>query len=461
MLKASLCACIAFIAIAGVTSARAGSPGQPFTNVQPSLALTEVTPTGAGGVFPSFTSGGALGNTDGFIYDFAGNFVPSGSVSANGQLLPIIGNSAVFSLMGTTYGGKGITNFGVPNLIGQATIGAGAGAGLPPQTLGVATGSPTVALTVPQLPPPAGSGQSFSNLQPSLPLIPLIAVNGSFPSMGTTNGSAFVGQIAYYAGSLGPSNEFLPNGWAVADGSIMTFAANPALGSVIGDQFGGNGSTTYALPNLLGRVAVGASATNPVGTLFGQAATILTTAQLPPGGAAVTNDQPSLAVNYIIATQGIFPSEGGASGGFSQTIATLGEVVAFAGNFAPAGWAFADGQTLSDISNEALFNVIGTMYGSAGPGTFDLPDLDGRTVIGADGSSILPGFEEGVDQNFLTAADIPTVSSSTVPEPASTGATGPWAGWFAGRSPARTRPIDYAELTEYQSRNIVAAELIG
>ena len=438
MLKASLCASIAFIAIAGVTAAQADPLGQPFTNIQPSLALTEVTPTGAGGVFPSFTSGGALGNTDGFIYDFAGNYAPSGSVYANGQLLPIAGNSALLSLMGTTYGGNGTTNFGVPNLIGQATIGAGAGAGLPAQTLGVATGSPNVTLTVPQLPPPAGTGQPFSNLQPSLPLIPLIAVHGSFPSMGTTNGPAFVGQIAYYAGSLGPSNEFLPNGWAVADGSTMTFAANPALGSVIGDQFGGNGSTTYALPNLLGRVAVGASATHPIGTLFGQAATILTTAQLPPGGAAVTNDQPSLAVNYIIATQGIFPSQGGASGGFSQTTATLGEIVAFAGNYAPAGWAFADGQTLLDTSNEALFNVIGTMYGSAGPGTFDLPDLDGRTIIGADGSSIQAGFEEGVDENFLTAANIPTTSSPAVPEPASAALLGlGLAGLLAARQRGR------------------------
>lgn len=418
MLKASLLACTAIVVLAGLTAAKAGSPGQPFTNVQPSLAVTEVTPTGAGGVFPNFNSGGALGNTDGFVYDFAGNYAPSGSVYANGQLLPIAGNSAVFSLMGTTYGGNGTSNFGVPNLTGQATIGAGAGAGSPVQTLGVATGSSSVALTIPQLPAPAGSGQSFSNLQPSMPLIPLIAVSGSFPSKGTTNGPTFVGQIAYYAGSLGPSNQFLPNGWAVANGSIMTFAQNPALGSVIGDQFGGNGSTTFALPNLLGRVAVGATTANPVGTQFGQAATILTTAQLPPGGAPVTNDQPSLAVNYIIATQGIFPSQGGVSGGFSQTTATLGEIVAFAGNYAPAGWAFANGQTLSDTLNEALFNVIGTMYGSGGPGTFDLPDLDGRTMIGADGSTILPGFEEGVDQNILTAANIPTTSSS-VPEPAS------------------------------------------
>jgi microcystin-dependent protein len=237
--------------------------------------------------------------------------------------------------------------------------------------------------------------------------------------MGSTNGSAFVGQIAYYAGSLGNANQFLPNGWAVADGSTLTFAGNPALGSVLGDQFGGNGSTTYALPNLLGRVAVGATTANPVGTQFGQAATSLTTANLPPGGTPVTNDQPSLAVNYIIATQGIFPSQGGVSGGFGQTTATLGEVVMFGGDYAPAGWAFANGQTLLDTSNEALFNVIGTTYGSGGPGTFDLPNLDGLTTIGADGSSIPPGFTEGVDQNVLTADNIPTTTSSDLPEPAS------------------------------------------
>src|ERR1700733_7120791 len=74
LLKASLRACTAIIAMAGLTAASAQTPGQPFTNIQPSLALTEVTPTGAGGNFPSFTSGGALGDTDGFIYNFAGDY---------------------------------------------------------------------------------------------------------------------------------------------------------------------------------------------------------------------------------------------------------------------------------------------------------------------------------------------------------------------------------------------------
>src|ERR1700678_3604807 len=93
----------AITVLAGVSTAQADSPGQPFTNIQPSLALTQVTPTGSGGVFPSFTSGGALREAGVFIYNFAGNYAPSGPVYANGQLLPITGNSAVFSLVGTTY----------------------------------------------------------------------------------------------------------------------------------------------------------------------------------------------------------------------------------------------------------------------------------------------------------------------------------------------------------------------
>jgi microcystin-dependent protein len=423
--KTPVFACASIMVLAGVPTARADTPGQPFTNIQPSIALTEVMTTGAGGVFPSFTSGGALGDTDGFVYDFAGNYAPSGSIYTNGQLLPIAGDSAVFSLVGTTYGGNGTTNFAVPNLIGQAIIGAGAGAGLPVQTLGVPTGSATTSLTVANLPPPTGSGLAFSNIQPSLPLVPLIATSGSFPSASSANGSAFIGQIANYAGSLGSSGQFTPNGWAVANGALLPIAGNTALFSVLGTTYGGDGVTDFALPNLLGRIAVGADAANPPGTFAGQAATTLTTAQLPPGGAPVPNGQPSMAVNFLISTQGIFPSQGGVSGGFSQTLGTVGQIIEYAGplgnadQYLPAGYLPADGSLLPITDYEALYNVIGTTYGGDGITTFALPNLDGRTVIGADGSTVLPGFTEGVDQNVLTADNIPTATSSDLPEPAS------------------------------------------
>jgi microcystin-dependent protein len=276
---APLLASCAAAALAGSAAAQTASPGQPFTNIQPSLALTELTPFT--GIFPSAGSGPAASDTLAFIYDFAGNYAPFGTRYANGQALPIAQNPAEFGLFGTTYGGDGRVLFNLPNLTGQATIGAGAYA------LGAAMGSPKVSLTAAQLPPPVGAGQPFSNLQPSLPLTPLIAVNAGAPG----SSAAFLGEIAYYAGA-GP----IPAGWAVANGSVLSISSDNALFNVIGAQYGGNGQTTFALPNLVGRVAVGATAGEPVGAQFGEASTILTSSQLPPTSAPVGNDQRSLSV---------------------------------------------------------------------------------------------------------------------------------------------------------------------
>lgn len=59
----------------------------------------------------------------------------------------------------------------------------------------------------------------------------------------------------------------------------------------------------------------------------------------------------------------------------------LGQIVLFAGNFAPRGWAFCDGRLLAISSNSALFSILGTTYGGDGRTTFALPDLRGRTPI--------------------------------------------------------------------------------
>ncbi len=59
----------------------------------------------------------------------------------------------------------------------------------------------------------------------------------------------------------------------------------------------------------------------------------------------------------------------------------IGEIRMFAGNFAPAGWMFCEGQLLPISENEALFNLIGTTYGGDGQSTFALPDLRGRIAI--------------------------------------------------------------------------------
>lgn len=59
----------------------------------------------------------------------------------------------------------------------------------------------------------------------------------------------------------------------------------------------------------------------------------------------------------------------------------VGEIRLFAGNFAPAGWAFCAGQTMPISENETLFNLIGTTYGGDGQSTFQLPDLRGRAPM--------------------------------------------------------------------------------
>ncbi len=79
------------------------------------------------------------------------NFAPQGWAFCNGQILPIAQNTALFSLLGTQFGGNGTTTFGLPNLQGSAAIGAGVGAGLSPYVLGQTGGTASVTLTASQL----------------------------------------------------------------------------------------------------------------------------------------------------------------------------------------------------------------------------------------------------------------------------------------------------------------------
>ena len=152
---------------------------------------------------------------------FPYNFAPRGWGFCNGQLLPIAQNTALFSLVGTTYGGNGVTTFGLPNLQGRVPVGFGQGPGLRDYDLGETGGSETVTLTSQNLPmhthtlmaasdPPTestpsdtrvlagstiyapaanlvpmaqagGAGQPHQNMQPFLTLHFCIALQGIFP----------------------------------------------------------------------------------------------------------------------------------------------------------------------------------------------------------------------------------------------------------------------------------------
>lgn len=441
-------ALVVSLAAPGLTQAATTSTtggGAPFQNFQRSFAATQVMVTQ--GVFPGFTGmGGAVGDTLGFVYGFAGNFRPGSSLAADGQLLSISQHVALFSLLGSTYGGDGVSAFALPNLQGVASLGAGR-----PGGLGVTSGSPTLTLTPAQIPAHdhtlpgggvtglTGGGDPFSTLAPSLSLKPLIAVIGRNPDHPfgpetDAGSSAFLGQVVYYAGDA------LPDGWAVADGNVIDIAADPALFAVIGATYGGDGVTTFALPNLEGRVAVGADAIHPLGSSFGAATTQLTVDQLPAhdhglpgggdtgvtgGGQPFDKTQPSLALNYIINLDGRLPQPGF---DFDPTTPTVGEITEFAGAVAPTGWAFLDGQLLLINRSFQLFYLLGNQFGGDGQVTFALPDLRGRTLIGAGsnfGDTFTLGEVLGANQITLTADNLPahdhTLPAAGVPEPATWG----------------------------------------
>ena len=90
----------------------------------------------------------------------------------------------------------------------------------------------------------------------------------------------------------------------------------------------------------------------------------------------------------------------------------VGEIRMFAGNFAPRGWAFCDGQLLSVSQNDALFSLLGTIYGGDGRTTFGLPDLRGRIPIHAGQGPGLSqrrlGAKAGAEQVTLTVNQLPS-----------------------------------------------------
>jgi len=158
---------------------------------------------------------------------FGFNFAPVGWAACDGQLLPISQNTALFSLLGTNYGGNGVSTFGLPQLMGATPLGFGAGPGLSDRQLGELGGAETVTLSGAQVPAhghglvgtaaatstspanalfapvangkpvyrqqgtltslapssvtAAGGGQAHENRPPSLALMFCIALQGIFP----------------------------------------------------------------------------------------------------------------------------------------------------------------------------------------------------------------------------------------------------------------------------------------
>ena len=379
------------------TTGTAGA-GDPIDTMQPSLGLQVLiaktgvaTGNGTGGV----QAGGAI--MVGEIRLFAGTFVPGGFLAADGQLVSIASAPALFGVIGTTYGGDGVTNFRVPDLRGRALAGRGTGVGLTPRALGDAFGTETVTETVAELPVHAhpvtrgstelaGGGQPLPTVQPTLAVQPVITHLGIFQ---------YLPEIRFFAGSYQPGN------WQFADGRLLQITPYESLFNIIGTTFGGDGQATFALPDLRGRVVIGAGTgvglTNHVlAQSFGEeGVTLLSDTPaihshtLPSGlgstgingsGQPFPNHQPTLTLRYAIATAGVFPTPESTN---VDAEPTLGEIRPFASNFSlPNGWQYCEGQLLPINQNQALFSLFLTTYGGNGQTTFALPDLRGRTPFG-------------------------------------------------------------------------------
>ena len=330
------------------------------------------------------------------------NFAPAGWALCNGQLLPINQNTALFSLIGTYFGGNGTTNFALPNLQARVPLGTGSGAGLTSRSTADMGGADTVTLVQSEMAShhhvlqangsdgtsnnpanlayasnaendhvfalpselslgvntlsAAGGGQAHNNMPPYQVFNVCIAETGIF---GNTSGQ-YIGEIKLYCGSPAYIST---NGWAVCDGSLLPISEYEALFTLLGTTFGGNGVTTFALPDLRGRIPIGAGQgpglTNRVlGQMGGEETVTLTTNQIPahthavqvssqvgttknPAGHYIAanlegvpqfasgvsegmnasgmynagssqpheNMPPFLAINYVISLYGIYPSQ--------------------------------------------------------------------------------------------------------------------------------------------------------
>jgi microcystin-dependent protein len=133
---------------------------------------------------------------------FPYNFPPRGWAFCQGQILSIAQNTALFSLLGTTYGGNGQTTFGLPDLRGRAAVSSGQGPGLASYTLGELGGVENVTLIASQMPQHNHT----------------VAVNNSGSSTGRPSGN-YPGQTTANSYAPSPDSTFAPQAVAAAGGS--------------------------------------------------------------------------------------------------------------------------------------------------------------------------------------------------------------------------------------------------
>ncbi len=141
----------------------------------------------------------------GEIRMFAGNFAPRGWAFCDGQLLAVSQNDALFSLLGTIYGGDGRTTFGLPDLRGRIPIHAGHGPGLSERRLGSKAGAEKVTLTVNQFPSHHHSWPAFDGLPQNEDPTQTVLAKGSANVFNTSLGAGRTNMNSSVIGSTGGS----------------------------------------------------------------------------------------------------------------------------------------------------------------------------------------------------------------------------------------------------------------
>jgi microcystin-dependent protein len=380
-----------FLALALLLSADRGlaqatgttGSGQPISNLKSTLFLHYIICVQ--GVFP-VSGGGTLEPVDrttpfiGEIKAVAISALPTGYMECDGHTLTPSSYTALYTILGTTYGGDGSTTFALPDLRDAVPIGAGPGPGGQFYSLGQRTGTNSIYLSSGNLPAhthtlpgggntgSTGGGLPFGTLQPSVAINFLIDADG---------------QIAMFAGN------FAPQGWAFCDGSLFAMSSYPTLNSYIGTTFGGDGVTTFAVPDLRGRSPAGLGGNPPatvsLGGQYGAATITLNQLNLPshnhsiPGGTTGNTGssqqldvrQPILGMTWAMMETGLIP------GGNSPF---MGEMRLFPGTplSGTGTWIQASGQTLPISVYSSLFSYIGTTFGGNGISTFGVPNLAGN-----------------------------------------------------------------------------------
>ncbi|MFN7934458.1 MAG: tail fiber protein [Bryobacteraceae bacterium] len=251
--------------------------------------------------------------------------------------------------------------------------------------------------------------------------------------------------------------ERIPDGWILCDGSLHLPAQYSALYAVIGNRYGGTPNFNFAVPDIRSRILRGPDKQTPIATREGVETVTLTPGQSAPhthkvqansapantptisknllsagasrgiaayappgttvnldapsispeGGAdAHSNLQPYLPINFLIAHSGIFPDQP-----LPDSDPYTGEIRIYPWGLIPSNWAPCNGQSLSVAGNPSLFSLIGNTYGGDGVNNFNLPDLRGRTPLGAGQGPNLssypigqPGGDEAVS---LTTTQMP------------------------------------------------------